>query len=108
MLGLPKVNIPYLSGNVCVALCGPARVLQHPTLGNKFLSLHDLQESMNSPHGLPHHLLPRPFVSSGCKNMKHGQMLKELMQTPNFRVSVVQEADTVEICGALKVGMKSQ
>ncbi|XP_053823592.1 glycerol-3-phosphate dehydrogenase [NAD(+)], cytoplasmic isoform X2 [Vidua chalybeata] len=38
----------------------------------------------------------------GCKNMKHGQMLKDLMQTPNFRVSVVQEADTVEICGALK------
>lgn len=26
------------------------------------------------------------------------------MQTPNFRVTVVQEADTVEICGALKVG----
>ncbi|KFW83614.1 Glycerol-3-phosphate dehydrogenase [NAD(+)], cytoplasmic, partial [Manacus vitellinus] len=38
----------------------------------------------------------------GCKNTKYGQMLKELMQTPNFRVSVVQEADTVEICGALK------
>ncbi|KAM4880817.1 glycerol-3-phosphate dehydrogenase [NAD(+)], cytoplasmic isoform 2-T3 [Sylvia borin] len=38
----------------------------------------------------------------GCKNTKHGQMLKDLMQTPNFRVSVVQEADTVEICGALK------
>ncbi|NXU68636.1 GPDA dehydrogenase, partial [Horornis vulcanius] len=38
----------------------------------------------------------------GCKNMKNGQMLKDLMQTPNFRVSVVQEADTVEICGALK------
>lgn len=26
------------------------------------------------------------------------------MQTPNFRVTVVQDADTVEICGALKVG----
>lgn len=39
--------------------------------------------------------------------MKHGQMLKDLMQTPNFRVSVVQEADTVEICGALKVGEQS-
>nr|XP_010309030.1 PREDICTED: glycerol-3-phosphate dehydrogenase [NAD(+)], cytoplasmic isoform X2 [Balearica regulorum gibbericeps] len=38
----------------------------------------------------------------GCKNMQHGQTLKELMQTPNFRVTVVQEADTVEICGALK------
>lgn len=39
--------------------------------------------------------------------MKHGQMLKDLMQTPNFRVSVVQESDTVEICGALKVGVQS-
>ncbi|KAM6106343.1 glycerol-3-phosphate dehydrogenase [NAD(+)], cytoplasmic isoform 2-T2 [Pterocles gutturalis] len=38
----------------------------------------------------------------GCKNTKSGQMLKELMQTPNFRVTVVQDADTVEICGALK------
>uniref|UniRef100_U3ET44 Glycerol-3-phosphate dehydrogenase [NAD(+)] n=1 Tax=Micrurus fulvius TaxID=8637 RepID=U3ET44_MICFL len=38
----------------------------------------------------------------GCKNLQHGQILKELMQTPNFRITVVQEADTVEICGALK------
>lgn len=30
-------------------------------------------------------------------------MLKELMQTDHFRVTVVQEADVVEICGALKV-----
>ncbi|CAI5765350.1 glycerol-3-phosphate dehydrogenase NAD+, cytoplasmic [Podarcis lilfordi] len=38
----------------------------------------------------------------GCKNLEHGQILKELMQTPCFRISVVQESDTVEICGALK------
>ncbi|NXN19607.1 GPDA dehydrogenase, partial [Indicator maculatus] len=38
----------------------------------------------------------------GCKNLEHGLELKELMQTPNFRVTVVKEADTVEICGALK------
>uniref|UniRef100_A0A8C8SYH8 Glycerol-3-phosphate dehydrogenase [NAD(+)] n=1 Tax=Pelusios castaneus TaxID=367368 RepID=A0A8C8SYH8_9SAUR len=38
----------------------------------------------------------------GCKNLEHGRILKELMQTPNFRITVVQEADTVEICGALK------
>lgn len=30
-------------------------------------------------------------------------MLKELMQTTNFRVTVVEESDVVEICGALKV-----
>ncbi|KAI2650674.1 Glycerol-3-phosphate dehydrogenase [NAD(+)], cytoplasmic [Labeo rohita] len=32
----------------------------------------------------------------------HGPLLKELMQTQNFRVTVVEEADVVEICGALK------
>lgn len=30
-------------------------------------------------------------------------MLKDLMQTTSFRVTVVQESDVVEICGALKV-----
>ncbi|MGH0185658.1 UNVERIFIED_CONTAM: hypothetical protein FKN15_018652, partial [Acipenser sinensis] len=40
----------------------------------------------------------------GCKVKEHGALLKELMQTPNFRITVVQEADVVEICGALKVG----
>ncbi|XP_008510765.2 glycerol-3-phosphate dehydrogenase [NAD(+)], cytoplasmic [Equus przewalskii] len=38
----------------------------------------------------------------GCKDEAQGQLLKELMQTPNFRITVVQEVDTVEICGALK------
>uniref|UniRef100_A0A3Q0QMY2 Glycerol-3-phosphate dehydrogenase [NAD(+)] n=1 Tax=Amphilophus citrinellus TaxID=61819 RepID=A0A3Q0QMY2_AMPCI len=39
----------------------------------------------------------------GCKNKNHGTLLKELMQTSNFRVTVVEEYDVVEICGALKV-----
>ncbi|XP_048878617.1 glycerol-3-phosphate dehydrogenase [NAD(+)], cytoplasmic [Brienomyrus brachyistius] len=38
----------------------------------------------------------------GCKNKEYGPLLKELMQTPNFRVTVVEESDVVEICGALK------
>ncbi|XP_020382376.1 glycerol-3-phosphate dehydrogenase [NAD(+)], cytoplasmic-like [Rhincodon typus] len=38
----------------------------------------------------------------GSKNKTHGEILKELMQTPNFRITVVEERDTVEICGALK------
>ncbi|XP_074126528.1 glycerol-3-phosphate dehydrogenase [NAD(+)], cytoplasmic [Sminthopsis crassicaudata] len=38
----------------------------------------------------------------GCRNLAEGQLLKELLQTPNFRITVVQEVDTVEICGALK------
>uniref|UniRef100_A0A7N8YDR3 Glycerol-3-phosphate dehydrogenase [NAD(+)] n=1 Tax=Mastacembelus armatus TaxID=205130 RepID=A0A7N8YDR3_9TELE len=38
----------------------------------------------------------------GCKDKTYGPMLKELMQTTNFRVTVVEESDVVEICGALK------
>uniref|UniRef100_H6ULF9 Glycerol-3-phosphate dehydrogenase [NAD(+)] n=1 Tax=Plecoglossus altivelis TaxID=61084 RepID=H6ULF9_PLEAT len=38
----------------------------------------------------------------GCKDKVNGPILKELMQTTNFRVTVVEEADVVEICGALK------
>jgi len=43
------------------------------------------------------------FLLAGCKNKNHGALLKELMQTSNFRVTVVEEYDVVEICGALKV-----
>lgn len=39
----------------------------------------------------------------GSKIMENGQLFKELLQTPNFRITVVEDADTVELCGALKV-----
>ena len=48
-------------------------------------------------------LKPCPLPTLGCKDLAQGQLLKELMQTPNFRITVVEEVDTVEICGALKV-----
>ncbi|XP_051819536.1 glycerol-3-phosphate dehydrogenase 1-like protein [Antechinus flavipes] len=38
----------------------------------------------------------------GSKVMEHGLLFKELLQTPNFRITVVADADTVELCGALK------
>ncbi|KAF7695641.1 hypothetical protein HF521_007364 [Silurus meridionalis] len=38
----------------------------------------------------------------GSKDKSHGALLKELMQTDHFRVTVVEEAEVVEICGALK------
>ncbi|GMT18115.1 hypothetical protein PFISCL1PPCAC_9412, partial [Pristionchus fissidentatus] len=39
----------------------------------------------------------------GCpKKAQHGQMLKQLFQTPDFRITVVEDAHTVELCGALK------
>lgn len=39
----------------------------------------------------------------GCEDEKMGQLLKDLFETPYFRVAVVQDRQTVEACGALKV-----
>ncbi|XP_072235838.1 glycerol-3-phosphate dehydrogenase 1-like protein [Leuresthes tenuis] len=38
----------------------------------------------------------------GAKSEANGLIFKELLQTPNFRIAVVPESDTVELCGALK------
>ncbi|XP_051573959.1 glycerol-3-phosphate dehydrogenase 1-like protein isoform X1 [Myxocyprinus asiaticus] len=38
----------------------------------------------------------------GSKVLESGLLFKELLQTPNFRITVVDDADTVELCGALK------
>ncbi|GMS91921.1 hypothetical protein PENTCL1PPCAC_14096, partial [Pristionchus entomophagus] len=39
----------------------------------------------------------------GCSNKsQYGQTLNLLFQTPNFRITVVEDAPTVELCGALK------
>ncbi|XP_029080123.1 glycerol-3-phosphate dehydrogenase 1-like protein isoform X2 [Monodon monoceros] len=41
-------------------------------------------------------------TTSGSKVTENGLLFKELLQTPNFRITVVDDADTVELCGALK------
>jgi glycerol-3-phosphate dehydrogenase (NAD+) len=38
----------------------------------------------------------------GCKDKKMAPVLRDLFQTPNFRVVVSDDVDAVEICGALK------
>ncbi|XP_063308298.1 glycerol-3-phosphate dehydrogenase 1-like protein [Pelobates fuscus] len=38
----------------------------------------------------------------GSRILDNGLLFKELLQTPNFRITVVDDADTVELCGALK------
>lgn len=38
----------------------------------------------------------------GCKNPESGKILQQLFNNPNFRVRVVPDRTTVEICGALK------
>lgn len=39
----------------------------------------------------------------GCKDTVMAPILKDLIETDNFKVSVVSDVDTVEVCGALKV-----
>jgi glycerol-3-phosphate dehydrogenase (NAD+) len=38
----------------------------------------------------------------GSKNQESGKILKDLLQTDNFRITVVPDCHSVEICGALK------
>merc|ERR1711997_1405516 len=38
----------------------------------------------------------------GCSDPEMATVLKALFETPNFRVTVVDDTDTVEMCGALK------
>ncbi|CAB0045220.1 unnamed protein product [Trichogramma brassicae] len=38
----------------------------------------------------------------GCKDKIMGAIMKDCMQTPNFRVTVVEDTEAVEVCGALK------
>ncbi|RWS09660.1 glycerol-3-phosphate dehydrogenase [NAD(+)]: cytoplasmic-like isoform X1 [Dinothrombium tinctorium] len=38
----------------------------------------------------------------GCADSRAGKVLKDLVDTPNFRVTVVPDRQTVEVCGALK------
>ncbi|XP_023721809.1 glycerol-3-phosphate dehydrogenase [NAD(+)], cytoplasmic-like, partial [Cryptotermes secundus] len=44
----------------------------------------------------------------GCKNKHIAPVLRDIIQTEYFRVVVVDDVDTVEVCGALKVrGVKN-
>ena len=52
----------------------------------------------------PHLAIPdKVHVHSGCKDTEEGQVLKQLFHRPHFRVAVVSDVATVELCGALKV-----
>ena len=42
------------------------------------------------------------FVA-GCTDLEMGKLLKSVFQTPYFRIVVVDDEQTVELCGALKV-----
>jgi glycerol-3-phosphate dehydrogenase (NAD+) len=43
------------------------------------------------------------YAFVGCKDPELGRVLKELFQTSYFRIVVVPDEETVELCGALKV-----
>ncbi|KAI4477087.1 hypothetical protein M0804_013088 [Polistes exclamans] len=38
----------------------------------------------------------------GCRDKRLAPILRDLIQTPNFRVVVVEDTEAVEVCGALK------
>ena len=38
----------------------------------------------------------------GCTNLANGELMRQIFHTPYFRVSVVQDVPSVELCGALK------
>lgn len=38
----------------------------------------------------------------GIKDQKMAPLLRDLFQTPNFRVAISEDVDAIEICGALK------
>lgn len=39
----------------------------------------------------------------GCRDLRVAPLLRDVIQTDNFRVVVVDDEDAVEVCGALKV-----
>lgn len=39
----------------------------------------------------------------GCRDLRIAPLLRDIIQTDNFRVVVVDDEDAVEVCGALKV-----
>lgn len=41
----------------------------------------------------------------GCKDKNMAPILKDLMETSYFKVVVVEDVDSVECCGALKVNI---
>jgi len=43
------------------------------------------------------------MYAAGCRDVVLGRILKKMFETDYFRCVVVPDADTVEICGALKV-----
>lgn len=53
---------------------------------------------------LAHEVADEKFCETtiGTDSLSEGLVLKDLLQTPNFRVAVVTDRRTVEICGALK------
>jgi len=53
---------------------------------------------------LAHEVADDKFCEStiGARNAATGALLKKLFQSENFRISVVHDVETVEVCGALK------
>lgn len=53
--------------------------------------------------GLARYLIVFVCYCVGCKDAIMGRVFKDLFQTPYFRIVVVDDEESVELCGALKV-----
>ncbi|PAV71772.1 hypothetical protein WR25_10235 [Diploscapter pachys] len=101
-------NVKYLPGKILPDNIGVS--VQENGTGLKLIS-DEIREYLKCPVDVLMGANLAPEVANdmfceatiGCQTRNvHGPMLKRLFHTDNFRISVVEDAHTVELCGALK------
>ncbi|XP_022782546.1 glycerol-3-phosphate dehydrogenase [NAD(+)], cytoplasmic-like isoform X2 [Stylophora pistillata] len=84
--------------------------LDHASTGINLVSTM-IKESLEIPHvsvlmgaNLAKEVAREMFgeATIGCRMEEHGPLLKDLFHTDYFKINVVSDADTVELCGSLK------
>ncbi|XP_058948288.2 glycerol-3-phosphate dehydrogenase [NAD(+)], cytoplasmic-like isoform X1 [Pocillopora verrucosa] len=86
------------------------RGLDHASTGINLVSTM-IKEALEIPHvsvlmgaNLAKEVAREMFgeATIGCRMEEHGPILKDLFHTDYFKINVVSDADTVELCGSLK------
>ncbi|XP_046391843.1 glycerol-3-phosphate dehydrogenase [NAD(+)], cytoplasmic isoform X3 [Ischnura elegans] len=73
-------------------------------ISHRISSLLSIPVSVLMGANLAHEVAEEKFCETtvGCKSKEYGPIFRDLIQTNYFRVVVVDDVDTVEVCGALK------
>ncbi|XP_071444762.1 glycerol-3-phosphate dehydrogenase [NAD(+)], cytoplasmic isoform X2 [Hetaerina americana] len=73
-------------------------------ISHRISSLLSIPVSVLMGANLAHEVAEEKFCETtvGCKSKEFGPIFRDLIQTNYFRVVVVDDVDTVEVCGALK------